>query len=94
MPGKRKVTDIVFGASLDPFSKETRRGVVGPNRGGGVCALDWATREFTGLVRNFAFMSARSVDADRSMLPPSSAQHADGRAPHEIVSGSSGAWST
>ena len=25
MPGKRKVTEIIFGAPLDPFSKETRR---------------------------------------------------------------------
>src|SRR6266700_5652543 len=28
MPGKRKVTDIILGAPLDPFSKETRRHVV------------------------------------------------------------------
>jgi len=28
MPGKRKVTEIIFGAPLDPFSKETRRHVV------------------------------------------------------------------
>jgi hypothetical protein len=28
MPGKRKVTEIIFGASLDPLSKETRRHVV------------------------------------------------------------------
>jgi hypothetical protein len=28
MPGRRKVTDIIFGAPLDPFSKETRRHVV------------------------------------------------------------------
>jgi hypothetical protein len=28
MPGKRKVTDIIFGAPLDPFNKETRRHVV------------------------------------------------------------------
>jgi multisubunit Na+/H+ antiporter MnhB subunit len=28
VPGKRKVTEIIFGASLDPFSKETRRHVV------------------------------------------------------------------
>jgi hypothetical protein len=27
MPGKRKVTEIIFGAPLDPFSKETRRHV-------------------------------------------------------------------
>jgi hypothetical protein len=68
VPGKRKVTEIVFGASLDPSSKETRRDVVGSNRSGGVCALDWARREFTGHFRNFLFMSARAVDADLSML--------------------------
>src|SRR5215475_15070548 len=28
MPGKRKVTEIILGAPLDPFSKETRRHVV------------------------------------------------------------------
>ena len=28
MPGRRKVTEILFGAPLDPFSKETRRHVV------------------------------------------------------------------
>jgi hypothetical protein len=28
MPGKRKVTEIIFGAPLDPLSKETRRHVV------------------------------------------------------------------
>jgi hypothetical protein len=28
MPGRRKVTDIIFGTPLDPFSKETRRHVV------------------------------------------------------------------
>src|SRR5258707_15499807 len=28
MPGKRKVTDIILGAPLDPFNKETRRHVV------------------------------------------------------------------
>ena len=28
MPGRRKVTEIIFGAPLDPFSKETRRHVV------------------------------------------------------------------
>src|SRR5215218_2425118 len=28
MPGKRKVTEMIFGAPLDPFSKETRRHVV------------------------------------------------------------------
>jgi hypothetical protein len=68
VPGKRKVTEIVFGASLDPFSKKTRRDVVGSNRWGGVCALGWARREFTGHFRNFVFMSVRAVDADLSML--------------------------
>src|SRR5262245_63495591 len=28
MPGRRKVTEIIFGAPLDPFSQETRRHVV------------------------------------------------------------------
>ena len=28
MPGKRKVTHLVFGKPLDPFNKETRRHVV------------------------------------------------------------------
>jgi hypothetical protein len=76
VPGKRRVSEIIFGAPLDPFSKETRRHVVlvaflawiglgadGSNRWGGVYAVDWMRREFPGHFRNFVFMSARTVDA-------------------------------
>ena len=81
MPGKRRVSEIIFGAPLDPFSKETRRHVVL------VAFLAWIGLGADGLSSS-CYGPEETFLALHYAATPAFAGHANGRTSNETVSDS------